>query len=41
MKALSNIAVSNKKNKEDTWYMEIAEAVHMTHDFRLYIFLLI
>lgn len=37
MKALSNIAVSNKKNKENTWYLDTAAAVHMTHDLSLYI----
>ena len=37
MKALSNIAVSNKKDKEDTWYLDTAAAVHMTHDLSLYI----
>ena len=37
MKGLSNIAVSNKKNKEDTWDLDIAVAVHMTHNLSLYI----
>lgn len=40
MKALSNIAVSNKKdkkNKKDIWYLDIAVAIYMTHNLRFYI----
>ncbi len=37
MKALSNITVTNKKDKEDTWYQDTAAAVYMTHDLSLYI----
>ena len=37
MKTLSNIAVFNKKNKEDTWCLDIAAAVHMNHNLSLYI----
>lgn len=37
MKALFNVAITNKKDKEDTWYLDTAAAVHMTHDLSLYI----
>ena len=37
MKALSNVAVTNTKDKENTWYLDTAAAVHMTHDLSLYI----
>lgn len=37
MKALSNVAVINTKNKENIWYLDIAAVVHMTCDLSLYI----
>ena len=37
MKTLCNITVSNKKDKEDIWYLNKAAAVYMTHNFSHYI----
>lgn len=37
MKALSNVAVINIKDKENTWYLDIASAIYMTHNLNLYI----
>ena len=37
MKALSNVTVTNKKDEEDTWYLDTAAAVHMTPNLSLYI----
>lgn len=37
MKALSIIAVSNKKDKANIWYQDTAAAVHMTHNLSFYI----
>ena len=37
MKALCNVTVTNKKEKENTWYLDTAASIHMTHDLNLYI----
>ena len=37
IKALSNVGITNNKDKENTWYFNTAATVHMTHDFSLYI----
>ena len=37
MKALSNMRITNNNDKENTWYLDTAAAVHMTHDLSLYI----
>lgn len=37
MKALFNVVITNKKNKKDTWYLNIATTVYMTHNFNFYI----
>lgn len=39
MKTLFNIAVTNKKDKEDIWYLNIAIAIHIMHNFSFYIIL--
>ena len=37
MKALSNVGITNNKDKENTWYFDTAAVVYMTHDLSLYI----
>ena len=37
MKALSNVGITNNKDKENTWYLNIAAIVHMNHNLSLYI----
>ena len=37
MKDLSNIAITNNKEKQNTWYLDTTAAVHMTHNLSLYI----
>ena len=31
------MGITNNKDKENTWYLDIAAAVHMTHNLSLYI----
>ena len=37
MKVLSNVGITNNKDKENTWYLDTAAAIHMTHNLSLYI----
>lgn len=37
MKTLSNIAIINNKEKENTWYLNIAAAMYMTYNLNFYI----
>lgn len=37
MKALLNVVVTNKKNKKDTWYLDIAITIYMTYNLSFYI----
>ena len=37
MKALSNVEITNNKDKENIWYLDTAAVVHMTHNLSLYI----
>lgn len=37
MKAFPDVAITNNKDKDNTWYLDTAAAIHMTNDLSLYI----